>query len=147
MAQSSKSNPYSSLPTHCFWRTGVAESSPSRLDGIYKKKWDIEPSCRIATAGSCFAQHIHKAFAKFGMNVLNTEPAPFGLPSDVQSDFGYSLFSARYGNIYTTSQLKQLCEEALHLSDQRNIIWEKNGRFSMRCGLGSSQKVSTPLNS
>ena len=63
------------------------------------------------------------------MNVLNTEPAPFGLPSDVQSDFGYSLFSARYGNIYTTSQLKQLCEEALHLSDQRNIIWEKNGRF------------------
>ena len=43
--------------------------------------------------------------------------------------FGYHLFSARYGNIYTTRQLLQLLQEASGKATPANIIWERNGRF------------------
>ena len=43
--------------------------------------------------------------------------------------FGYHLFSARYGNIYTTRQLLQLLQEASGKAIPANIIWESNGRF------------------
>ena len=51
-------NPYIDLPEAAFWKTGVAKSDPYALEGIYKKKFRIRSNAKIATAGSCFAQHI-----------------------------------------------------------------------------------------
>ena len=64
-------NPYSSLPKSAFWKTGVALENPYSIDGIYKKKFKISPRSKIATAGSCFAQHISRYLKKNGYNVLD----------------------------------------------------------------------------
>ena len=42
-------NPYKNLPSKAFWKTGVVESNPSDLDGVYAKKWNISASDKIAT--------------------------------------------------------------------------------------------------
>ena len=96
---------------------------------IFKEKIDILEDTRIATAGSCFAQHISRHLKKNGYNVLDFEPAPPGLQNDMHQKYGFSMYSARYGNIYTVRQLLQLTLEAAGTSTPTNYIWEKNGRF------------------
>lgn len=122
-------NPYSSLPKSAFWKTGVALENPYSIDGIYKKKFKISPRSKIATAGSCFAQHISRYLKKNGYNVLDVEPPPPGLPSNLHQKFGFSTYSARYGNIYTVRQLLQLSQEVAGQWTPCNFVWEKNGKF------------------
>ena len=122
-------NPYTTLPQSAFWKTGVAQENPNAIEGIYKKKFDIPPKAKIATAGSCFAQHISHHLKKNGYNVLDVEPPPPSLPKDLRQKFGYSMYSARYGNIYTVRQLMQLAQEVAGEWSPQNYIWEKDGRF------------------
>lgn len=122
-------NPYENLPKWAFWRSGVAQTSPSNLEGIYAKKWKIDSNCRIATAGSCFAQHIARHLVKNGFQVLDLEPPPPGLPKEIHLKFGFSMYSARYGNIYTAHQLLQLAREVAGLFTPQDIAWEKDGKF------------------
>lgn len=122
-------NPYSDLPKSAFWKTGVAQENPYAIEGLYKKKFKILPKARIATAGSCFAQHISRHLKKNGYNVLDVEPPPPGLPENMHQKFGFSMYSARYGNIYTVRQLLQLAQEAAGEWTPQNYIWEKNGKF------------------
>jgi hypothetical protein len=122
-------NPYKDLPAAAFWKTGVAQENPYSIEGIYKKKFNIPSQAKIATAGSCFAQHISRHLKKNGYNVLDVEPPPPGLPAQLHQKFGYSMYSARYGNIYTVRQLLQLAEEALGVRTPQLYIWEKDGRF------------------
>jgi len=82
-------SPYEKLPKNAFWRSGVAEASPFKLDGIYKKKWSIDSSWNIATAGSCFAQHIARNLKVRGFNVLDMEPPPPGLPGNLHGAYGF----------------------------------------------------------
>ncbi len=123
------SNPYSNLPDKSFWRTGVAQASPLDLQGIYTKKFDISHDCRIATAGSCFAQHISKHLSSSGFTVLDVEPPPAGLPTELHHKFGFSMYSARYGNIYTSLQLLQLAKEVSGLATPSNIVWTRDGSY------------------
>jgi hypothetical protein len=83
----------------------------------------------IATAGSCFAQHIARHARGRGYNVIDTEPAPQGVPDSLAKKYGYSLFSARFGNIYSVRQLLQLLRECLGQWTPSNAIWEHRGRF------------------
>lgn len=122
-------NPYSDLPKSAFWKTGVAQENPYAIEGIYKKKFDIPVDAKIATAGSCFAQHISRHLKKNGYNVLDVEPLPPGLPENLHQKFGYSMYSARYGNIYTVRQLLQLAQEVAGEWTPQNYIWENDGRF------------------
>jgi len=122
-------NPYSDLPKSAFWKTGVAQENPYAIEGIYKKKFDIPANAKIATAGSCFAQHISRHLKKNGYNVLDVEPPPRGLPENLHQKFGFSMYSARYGNIYTVRQLLQLAQEVAGEWTPQNYIWEKNGKF------------------
>jgi hypothetical protein len=64
-----------------------------------------------------------------GLNLLDEEPAPPGLSSSAAKEFGYGLLSARYGNIYTARQLRQLLQEARGKFQPENIVWEKDGRY------------------
>lgn len=66
----------------------------------------------MATAGSCFAQHIARYLQKSGFNYYVTEPGHPVLPESVRVANNYGQFSARYGNIYTARQLLQLFERA-----------------------------------
>ena len=122
-------NPYSDLPKSAFWKTGVAQENPYAIEGIYKKKFDISTNAKIATAGSCFAQHVSRHLKKNGYNVLDVEPPPPSLPENMHQKFGFSMYSARYGNIYTVRQLLQLAQEVAGEWKPQNYIWKKNEKF------------------
>ncbi|MBN8292593.1 GSCFA domain-containing protein [Rhodobacter sp. NTK016B] len=101
-------NPYSDLPKRAFWRSGVADHSPLAWPDIYRPRFDIDRKMRITCAGSCFAQHIGAQFKRRGYNFVDLEPAPPMLARENWHKFGFDLYSARYGNIYTARQLVQM---------------------------------------
>ncbi len=43
--------------------------------------------------------------------------------------FGYGIYSARYGNIYTAAQLLQLAREAFGELSPAHPVWQRDGRF------------------
>jgi hypothetical protein len=118
-------SPYAGLDARAFWRSAAAD--PSR--DLYRKKFDINPQDTLVTAGSCFAQHIARTLRRRGYNVFDAEPAPPMLPESSASRFGYNLYSARYGNIYTAHQLLQLFREAFGRFEPKNWIWQKGDRY------------------
>lgn len=122
-------SPYEGLPARAFWRTGVVGQDPRAIAGLYRKKFPIERTTRIATAGSCFAQHIARNLRRREFSVIDHEPAPPGLSNEDAGKYGFGLFSARYGNIYTARQLLQVCEEALGTFAPADPVWEANGRY------------------
>jgi hypothetical protein len=123
------SSPYDGLGSTAFWRLGVAKENPYSINEIYKNKFAIESHTRIATAGSCFAQNISRILKQNGYSVIDEEKAPTCLPSSLHQKYGYSMYSARYGNIYTVRQLLQLVNEVDGSWAPQNWIWEKDGKF------------------
>ncbi|HTT98316.1 MAG TPA: GSCFA domain-containing protein [Rhizomicrobium sp.] len=122
-------SPYSNLPPQRFWRTGVCESDPQTIDGLYRKKFTIAPTDNVATAGSCFAQRIAMFMRANGFTVMDLEPPPPELSAEDAKKAGYSVYSARYGNIYTVRQLLQLAQDAQSSYVDPANVWAKNGRF------------------
>ena len=126
---SSKEHPYSALPKTAFWKTAVATENPYNIQEIYKKKFLITRETKIATAGSCFAQHITRHLKARNFSVLDVEPAPTDLPKILHRKYGFSTYSARYGNIYTVKQLLQLAQEASGIRRITDYILRKDGRY------------------
>lgn len=122
-------SPYQNLPDTAFWRSGVCGVSPQNMLGIYQKKWEISSGQNVATAGSCFAQHISRYMRRKGFSVMDTELAPSMISEEEQENYGYGLYSARFGNIYTVHQLLQLAKESFSVKVPEKIAWEKDGRF------------------
>lgn len=122
-------SPYHGLDPRQFWKSGVAEHHPTALPDLYRKKFDIGPDIKIATAGSCFAQHIKQQLTNRGFAVLDSEKPPVTARKTIAQKYGYRLFSGRYGNIYTTRHLLQITQEAFGLFQPANAIWEREGRF------------------
>ncbi len=118
-------SPYVGIDARAFWRS--ATTDPAR--DLYRKKFDINPNDSLMTAGSCFAQHIAKTLRHRGYNVLDAEPTPPMLPEESANKFGYNLYSARYGNIYTARQLQQLLGEAFGRFEPKNWTWRKGDRY------------------
>ncbi|MEM9811057.1 MAG: GSCFA domain-containing protein [Pseudomonadota bacterium] len=106
------SHPYKSLPDGAFWRRSVAGPAMGDVDPVAGFSLRIGQNTRVATAGSCFAQHIARYLASAGLNYHVAEPGHPVLPEDLRRRHGYGTFSARYGNIYTARQLRQLMERA-----------------------------------
>lgn len=119
--------PYSDLPPQAFWRL-CREAADFRLHDLYNPKFPLRPGMRIATAGSCFAQNIGRYVRASSMRLVDVEPAPKAMPGDVARRFGYGLFSARYGNVYTARQLRQLIEDGLAPRVHEAGIWHRDGR-------------------
>lgn len=116
-------SPYQGLPKTSFWSSAVAKSSTRVPEGLYEKKWPIGKNEKIATAGSCFAQHIGRHLKRNSYKVMDMEPPPIGLSLEEQTKFGFSLYSARYGNIYTIRQLLQLAKEAFGEWTPGEVVW------------------------
>ncbi|QNE33473.1 GSCFA domain-containing protein [Sphingomonas sp. NBWT7] len=121
-------SPYANRPARTFWKSGVAADLPTRT-ALYEKRFVIAKTDRIATAGSCFAQHIARNFRQRGYTILDTEPSPPLLSPEDATRFGFGLYSARYGNIYTSRQLLQLLQETFEGRDPGDIVWERGGRY------------------
>jgi len=81
------------------------------VDPVTHPRFTIARNARVATAGSCFAQHISRRISRSGYNYLVTEDGAHR-PSEEREAANYGLFPARFGNIYTTVQLLQLFAEA-----------------------------------
>jgi hypothetical protein len=122
-------SPYSGLPQRAFWRGGVAGVGPFDLPDLYRPRFALTPQTRVFTAGSCFAQHVGAAMKRAGLQVIDAEPALRGMPPETAKRFGYGTYAARFGNIYTVRQFRQLLEEMLGLFTPALHIWEKDGRF------------------
>jgi len=116
--------PYSSLPDPAYWRRAVATPAPGDLDPVANPKFTISATDRLATAGSCFAQHISRYMRENGYNYFVTEPGHPLLPEGVRTAYNYGTFSARYANIYTTRQLLQTFERAYDLRQPVDDCWQ-----------------------
>jgi len=122
-------NPYSKLPDHQFWRRSVAGTERFRFDPVVGTRFTIGREDRVATAGSCFAQHIARRLARAGFRYYVTE-AGDGLPDDVREARQFGVFSARYGNLYTARQLLQLFQECFAGRQVAEPAWQReDGRW------------------
>jgi len=117
-------NPYSKGPTQSFWSRAVARPAPEAVRPGTHVKPVIGPETRVATAGSCFAQHVARAMVSDGLNYYVAEPAPEGMSEETAEAHGYGLFSARYGNIYSTRQLLQLIRRAYGRFTPIETAWQ-----------------------
>ncbi|MGN6208014.1 GSCFA domain-containing protein [Asticcacaulis sp.] len=122
-------HPYSTQPARAFWRKTVESTHPLLIGEWYTRKFPIGDA-RIAAAGSCFAQHIGRELRQNGFNFNDVERPPQFLPQEKWLDYGYNMYSARYGNIYTSRQLLQLLQRAMGEIEHRpEHVWQKDGGF------------------
>lgn len=101
------------------------------ITDMWTSKHEILKHHTVATAGSCFAQHISRAMIRNGFNWIDAEPMPQGqqfLSAEVAKSFGYGVFSFRTGNIYTAALLRQWVEAAFGVKPLDEELWEKDGR-------------------
>lgn len=122
-------NPYENLPAKAFWKLSVANKNMFDIDELWDPKFDIPPNHNVVTFGSCFAQHIGDALKARGFNWLSTETPPHGLSEHNARVLNYNVFSARTGNIYTTSLLKQWTKWALGKTEVPSEFWTNGSRF------------------
>ena len=129
VATSARRHPYEGLPDHQFWRLAVEGVPPAEVNPVTGPTIPLSRHDRVATAGSCFAQHISRALAAAGCHFLVTETgAP--LTPDAAEQRGFGVFSARYGNIYSGRQLVQLFDRAYGTFAPRDGAWRRpDGRF------------------
>jgi hypothetical protein len=104
------SSPYRGRPDYTFWRAGVTDAAATGVDPVVRAPFAIGRSDRIATAGSCFAQHISRSLRERGFHFLVTEEFA---PQPGVCDENYGVFTARFGNVYTARQLLQLFDRAV----------------------------------
>lgn len=116
-------HPYHSLPDKAFWRKAVADLPRNEVDPVGKFELLIGPETKVATAGSCFAQHIARHLRSYGYNYFVAEPGHPILPASVREASNYGLFSCRYGNIYTARQLRQLMDRAYGRFRPNEDVW------------------------
>ncbi len=122
-------NPYALRPAFAFWSRTVARPAPEAVspgDGLHAV---IAPETRVATAGSCFAQHVARAMVQGGLTYYVAETAPADMDAETAEARGYGLFSARYGNIYSTRQLLQLIRRAYGRFTPVETAWPVEGGF------------------
>ncbi|MEL6478530.1 MAG: GSCFA domain-containing protein [Pseudomonadota bacterium] len=128
MTNSAPRSPYRGLPRRAFWKS-VADRGEGPADDLYRPRFEITRKTAIFTAGSCFAQHIGQSLRRAGCRIVDTEAMPDMVPETVARRFGYRQYSARYGNIYTPRQLRQLLGEIDGTLTPAYPVWVRDGRF------------------
>lgn len=123
--------PYANSAPYQLWRSAVARPSPGDVDPVGSTRFKLLPHHRVASVGSCFAQHIARRLKSAGLNYLVTEPAPPGVSMEEEERRGFGLFTARYGNVYSARQLSQLMDRALGETRFEEPAWERlDGRLA-----------------
>lgn len=118
-------HPYRGRPDTSFWAKAVARVERASFDPIVSVPFQIGRQDAVVTAGSCFAQHISHSLKAGGFSFLQTEAH-----NESNSKTKTALFSARYGNIYTCRQFRQLFERAYSIFEPVDIAWRRqDGKY------------------
>ena len=117
------SHPYKGLPDRQFWKKEPGLSTPEALDPVTPPSFRISGDDRVVTAGSCFAQHVARALTQAGFRHHVTERAHPIIPKKLAEAHNYGMFSARYGNVYTARQLRQLINRAYGAFSPVAEVW------------------------
>jgi len=123
------SNPYMQLPERAFWKLAVGSRNLFDVREVWTPKFHIQQKHKVVTFGSCFAQHIGRAMKARSFDWYNAEKGPESLSQENIKRFSYNVFSARTGNIYTTSLLLQWTRWALGKAKVPDEHWESPGRI------------------
>jgi hypothetical protein len=121
-------NPYAEQPSKAFWSKTAGSRHFTDIEGWYSKKWPIG-DLPVAAAGSCFAQHIGRHLRSSGFNFVDVEPPPPALEKDRWLSYGYNMYSARFGNIYTARQLLQLLQRSMGIFNPSERFWTSGSGF------------------
>lgn len=119
-------HPYVGLPNKQFWKNSAGIEDYTKLDPVSSPSFKIAPNDKIVTAGSCFAQHVARFMTGSGYNHFITESAHPIIDEKTAARNNYGLFSARYGNIYTARQLKQLLLRAFGEFFPSEVSWKSH---------------------
>ncbi len=127
------SNPYRGLADYQFWRRAIEKPAMKDVDPVLRSGFKIDRQDKVATAGSCFAQHISRTLQKKGFNYFVSEQGDLSdidLTTDEAQRRNYGVFSARFGNIYTARQLLQLFDRAYgHYAPEENYWVRDDGKL------------------
>lgn len=107
--------PYDHRPDFALWRRSVAPVASSEIDPLAPVRFTLDKQQRVASAGSCFARHIGANLASRDFNYFCTEPG--------------AEYSANFGNVYTTLQLRQLLERAYGRFSPSETVWKAGDGF------------------
>jgi hypothetical protein len=118
-------HPYIGKPFYTKWQKAISKTNVDEIDPVVSFESKIQKNDLVSTAGSCFAQHISKSLHASGFNFYRTEK-PHDFINDVSDESGY-VYSARYGNIYTSRQLLQLVQRAFGHFTPPVETWDFNG--------------------
>jgi hypothetical protein len=125
----SKNHPYRGLPDYQFWRRAIERIPMKDVDPVVCSRFTVKREDKVATAGSCFAQYISGILRKNGFNYFITEKEENLLPEEARKR-NYGVYSARFGNLYTTRQLVQLFDRAYGTFIPEDTHWERgDGKF------------------
>jgi GSCFA family/Polysaccharide biosynthesis enzyme WcbI len=128
-ASSPRISPYAGLPDFQFWRRGVERLAVADVNPVTNARFKLGRESKVATAGSCFAQHIARTLTAQGFNYFVTEMGE-GLPRQDAERRNFGVFSARFGNLYTARQLVQLFERAYDRFHPLDSVWSRDdGKF------------------
>jgi hypothetical protein len=116
-------HPYTNAAPYQRWRKAMVEPAPGAIDPMGTAPWRISATDRVATAGSCFAQHVARRLRLAGLEPFETEPAHPMLAPETAEAFGYGTYSARFGTIYTARQLLQLFRRAFRDFMPADDVW------------------------
>lgn len=119
-------HPYKSLPPYSYWSKSVSSLDLLDIDPVTFVPFKIDKNQKVATAGSCFAQHIARYLKLSGFNYYIAENCHPIASSDLAKKFNYGIYSARFGNIYTTRQLLQLFQRAFGEFEPDELAWKIN---------------------
>jgi hypothetical protein len=118
-------HPYIGSPFYTKWNKAISKLKIDDIDPVISFKQKIKKTDLIATAGSCFAHHISKSLLESGFNYYRAE-IPHEFIAEEAPEYGY-VYSARYGNIYTSRQLLQLVQRSFGLIKPPVELWKYKG--------------------
>ena len=121
-------NPYRNLPDDRFWPKAVAYPQPGAIDPVSRSR-AIGRGEKVATMGSCFAQHIARHIQASGLDYFVPERAPLAMSREDAVAHNYGTFSARYGNVYTVRQAIQLFDRASSAFVWEDDVWTAQGGY------------------
>jgi hypothetical protein len=124
----SAAHPYRDLPDYQFWPRAVTWAAPGALDPVVATRFLVGPDDRVATIGSCFAQHLSRHLRRSGLHYFVAERGPDGIEAGEAKRRNYGVFSARYGNVYTVAQANQLLQRAYGEFEPQEDAWLLDGR-------------------
>jgi len=115
--------PYANLSDYQNWRKAVEPFEARQIDPQSKTRFKIDRRMPIASAGSCFARRIAQNLRNSGFNYYDAEAAPGWLSPQQRSDYHYGIWSARFGDVFTTLQLLQLLQRAIGEFEPVERFW------------------------